>query len=114
MSYYQLSMEDIENQKILQAVSDRTAYIDEYGSFGFDFSSTGASKYYILCAVIVDNKYIDKLLSAVAEVKKNNGFDKAELKSSKIGNDYKRRNRILSQLLMINFRVILADMIWQL
>ena len=44
MSYYQLSMEDIENQKILQAVSDRTAYIDEYGSFGFDFSSTGASK----------------------------------------------------------------------
>ena len=107
MSYYQLSMEDIENQKILQAVSDRTAYIDEYGSFGFDFSSTGASKYYILCAVIVENKDIDKLHSAVAEVKKNNGFDKAELKSSKIGNDYKRRNRILSQLLMINFRVIL-------
>ena len=43
MSYYQMSIEDIENQKILQAMSDRTAYIDEYGSFGFDFSSTGAS-----------------------------------------------------------------------
>lgn len=37
MSYYQMSIEDIENQKILQAMSDRTAYIDEYGSFGFDF-----------------------------------------------------------------------------
>ena len=58
MSYYQMSIEDIENQKILQAMSDRTAYIDEYGSFGFDFSSTGASKYYILCAVIVENKDI--------------------------------------------------------
>ena len=56
MSYYQMSIEDIENQKILQAMSDRTAYIYEYGSFGFDFSSTGASKYYILCAVIVENK----------------------------------------------------------
>lgn len=50
MSYYQMSIEDIENQKILQAMSDRTAYIDEYGSFGFDFSSTGASKYYILAS----------------------------------------------------------------
>lgn len=46
MSYYQMSIEDIENQKILQAMSDRTAYIDEYGSFSFDFSSIGASKYY--------------------------------------------------------------------
>ena len=102
-----MSIEDIENQKILQAMSDRTAYIDEYGSFGFDFSSTGASKYYILCAVIVENKDIDKLHSAVAEVKKSNGFERAELKSSKIGSDYKRRSRILSQLLMIDFRVVL-------
>ena len=37
MSYYQMSIEDIENQKILQAMSDRTAYIDEYGSFGLTF-----------------------------------------------------------------------------
>lgn len=95
MSYYQMSIEDIENQKILQAMSDKTAYIDEYGSFGFDFSS------------IVENKDIDKLHSAVAQVKKNNGFEKAELKSSKIGSDYKRRSRILSQLLMIDFRVVL-------
>ena len=107
MSYYQMSIEDIENQKILQAMSDRTAYIDEYGSFGFDFSSTGASKYYILCAVIVENTDIGKLHSAVAEVRKNNGFERTELKSSKIGKDYKRRSRILSQLLMINFRVVL-------
>ena len=107
MSYYQISMEDIENQKILQAIPDRTAYIDEYGSFGFDFSSDGTSKYYILCAVIVENKDIGNLHSSVAEVKKNNGLEKAELKSSKIGKDYNRRSRILSQLLMINFRVIL-------
>ena len=71
MSYYQLSMEDIENQKILQAVSDMIVYIEEYGNFSFNFSSIGASKYYILCAVIVENKDIDKLHSAVAEVKKN-------------------------------------------
>ena len=27
MSYYQMSIEDIENQKILQAMSDRTAIL---------------------------------------------------------------------------------------
>lgn len=46
-------------------------------------------------------------IQAVAEVKKSNGFERAELKSSKIGSDYKRRSRILSQLLMIDFRVVL-------
>ncbi|MCD7803146.1 MAG: DUF3800 domain-containing protein [Clostridiales bacterium] len=107
MDYYQISMDDIENLRFLKSLPGRTAYIDEFGSFGFDFSSEGASKYYILCAVVVENKNIDKLHSSMVEIKESNGFSNAELKSSKIGHNYKRRSRILTQLLTIEFRVVL-------
>lgn len=107
MQSYQLSIEDIATQQIVQSQPNRTAYIDECGSFGFDFTSEGASKYYILCAVIVEDAKISELHNAVNEIKKNNGFANTELKSSKIGNDNKRRTRIVSQLLPIEFRVVL-------
>ena len=51
---YQLSLDDMEKQIIVQSQPNRTAYIDECGSFGFDFTTEGASKYYILCAVVVE------------------------------------------------------------
>ena len=50
---------------------------------------------------------IDALLRVMSEVKQQNGFANAELKSSKIGSNYPRRNRILVQLLPIDFRVVL-------
>ena len=39
-------------------------------------------------------------------IKKNNGFAQTEMKSSKIGSDNNRRTRIISQLLPIDFRLI--------
>ena len=103
---YQLSFEDIEKQQIVQSQPNRTAYIDECGSFGFDFASEGASKYYILCAVIVEDKNSQKLHDAINSIKKSNGFALTEMKSSKIGSDNNRRTRIISQLLPIDFRAI--------
>lgn len=47
------------------------------------------------------------LHSSFNEIKKNNGFANSEMKSNKIGGDNNRRTRIISQLLPINFRVIL-------
>lgn len=107
MSFYQLTLDDLEAQQELQLLPGRTAFIDEYGSFGFDFSSSGVTKHYILCAVVVKDSDLDALHKSVEEVKHNNGFSNTELKSSKIGTDYKRRSRIISQLLPIQFRVIL-------
>lgn len=78
---YQLSFEDIEKQQIVQSQPNRTAYIDECGSFGFDFASEGASKYYILCAVIVEDKNSQKLHDAINSIKKSNGFALTERKS---------------------------------
>ncbi len=104
---YQLSLDDMEKQIIVQSQPNRTAYIDECGSFGFDFTTEGASKYYILCAVVVEETKIAELHNAINEIKKNNGFANTELKSSKIGSDNKRRTRIISQLLPIEFRIVL-------
>lgn len=107
MDYHQFTFDDLELQEKIGAQSGRTAFIDEYGNFGFDFSSPGVSKYYVLCAVIVDDSDIDAMHKSMVEIKKNNGFANTELKSSVMGNNYQRRTRILSQLLMVNFRVVL-------
>lgn len=107
MDYYQFTLDDLKLQKEIGIQTGRTAFIDEYGSFGFDFSSPDTSKYYILCAVVIDDENIDALHSVMSKVKQQNGFANAELKSSKIGSNYSRRNRILAQLLPIDFRVIL-------
>lgn len=104
---YQLTFDDMEKHQIVQSQPNRTAYIDECGSFGFDFTTEGVSKYYILCAVVVEDSNIQKLHDSIDEIKKSNGFTTTELKSSKIGSDNKRRTRIISQLLPIDFRLIL-------
>ena len=104
---HQISFDELVLQDKIKASPGRTSYIDEYGSFGFDFSTEGASKYYVLCAVIVEDSKIGALHSAVADVKKNNGFAATEMKSSTIGNKYKWRSRIMAQLLAIDFHVLL-------
>ncbi|MVB11614.1 hypothetical protein CAFE_23350 [Caprobacter fermentans] len=102
----QLSFDDFKREQSLLLLPSRTAYIDECGNFGFDFNN-GGSKYYILCAVVAKNSDIDELHTAVSVVKQNNGFGQTEMKSSAIGNNYRRRSKIIAELLPIVFRVIL-------
>lgn len=104
---YQLSIDDLQKRELLESQPYRIAYIDECGCFGFDFSSQGTSKHYVLCAVIVESDNLESLHNSINEIKKNNGLAQTEMKSSKIGSDMKRRTRIISQLLPIDFRVVL-------
>ena len=103
----QISFDDLEREKVLSLLPGRTAYIDECGNFGFDFDNEGTSRKYILCAVIVNNSDLPQLHAEVSKVKNNNGFANSEMKSSSIGNSYKRRSKIVAELLPIKFRVIL-------
>lgn len=104
---YQITFEDIERQEILKSQPGRTAFIDESGSFGFDFSTEGNSKYYILCAIVVENQKLDAIHNAIKTIKDNNGFSNSEMKSSKIGTQNSRRTRIITQLLQVDFKIIL-------
>lgn len=104
---YQYTLDDWTALRKVEDMPGRTAFIDECGSFGFDFSTDGASKYYILYCVIIENCDIKQIHQDFLEVKKNNGFAGTEMKSSKIGDDYKRRSRVMSMLMPIPFRITL-------
>lgn len=92
---YQLTIEDVERINNIEAQPGRTAFVDECGNFGFNFETKTSSKtdgpslYYIVCAVVVKNENISSLESETEEIRKNNGFQTGEMKSSKIGKNHK-------------------------
>jgi hypothetical protein len=90
---YQFNIDDMTLQKYLEEQPGRIAFIDESGSFGFDYTKDGTSKYYILCAVVVQNEKIKKLYDDFNEIKRKNGLKDTELKSNSI--DDNRRLRIM-------------------
>ena len=103
---YQLSFEDMQHLEEAKKLPGRTAFIDECGSFGFDFSAEGNSRYYIVCAVCVPDSKVDELEAAVEHVRLHNFGNADEMKSSIIGANYKRRNKIIAELLPLEYRIV--------
>jgi len=87
------------------AIPARTAFIDESGSFGFDFSKEGTERYYVVCAVIVKNDDVGSMEHEIDKLREIY-FSGKEMKSSAIGGNDSRRGRILSELSKLNFLVI--------
>lgn len=106
MEGYQLTFEDIERANNLATQPGRTAYIDECGNFGFDFGKDGVSTHYIVCAVVVNNENILEIEKKVGELRRLN-FSNNEMKSSSIGNKHPRRAKILTELLLLDFSLII-------
>ncbi len=102
----QISFDDIRLQQISDSLPERVAYIDESGGFGFDYSKERTSKFYVLCAIVVEREKLPELHEEFEKIKYNNGLAKAELKSSSIG-DIGRRDRIMNQILPLNFQIVL-------
>ena len=66
------------------------AFVDESGNSDINLQHTGASKLFIITAVIVDeekNKKIKNDLNTIA----NKYFSNGQIKSNSVGNDDKRR-----------------------
>lgn len=103
----QLSFDDIIRAEELKSTPGCTAYIDECGSFGFDLDNEGTSRYYILCSVVVKNSDIPQMEDAIREIKRRYGLGNTELKSSTIGNNYVRRSKLIADLSLVPFRVVL-------
>lgn len=83
----------------------KIAYIDEYGSFGYDFDKAGTTNYFIVCAVIVEQGMVEPLSARVQKIR-DTEFGSKELKSNSIGGDHKKRFRVLKELLDLPFHVI--------
>ena len=105
MDSYQYSIDDMKYIESLSNTPGRTAYIDESGSFGFDFTAEGVSTHYIVCAVIVDNTKIREIENKVDQIRKNR-FGSNEMKSSQIGKNNERRYKVLMDLLALDFSII--------
>ena len=102
---YQLSLDDIAFQSYVSNQKGRVAYVDECGNFGFDFEKEGTSKYYVLCAIVVEDEKLEKLHTDFNNIKKKSGFSKTELKSSSVSDN--KRSYIMMQLLQLEFRIVL-------
>jgi len=93
------------------------AFIDESGGAGLDFSKSGTSTHFIVCAVLVEATKV-KLLQDAAEVLAKRYFQGSEIKSSSVGKKIPRRKQILDDIAKMDCHVyalvvhkrILADM----
>lgn len=107
----QISFDDLDRAEELKNQPGRTAFIDECGNFGFDFTKNGTSKFYIVCAVIVQNADIPQLERAVETIRRNNFGANGEMKSSQVAADDQLRIKILNEIIQLDFNVnlLIAD-----
>lgn len=73
------------------------AFIDESGAFGWDLANPTVSSFFILTAVIVEESKLNDVLKDADEIRKK-FFQTGEMKSSKIGSNHKRRQKILTAI----------------
>jgi hypothetical protein len=82
----------------------KIAYIDESGNHDLNTSKAGASSYFIVCAIIVDELKNKEFVNGADAIRVKH-FQNSEMKSSKVRakGDHKRRIRILDDLLLLDF-----------
>ncbi|MHB8126650.1 MAG: DUF3800 domain-containing protein [Desulfitobacteriaceae bacterium] len=103
----QISFDDLHSAEESKKQPGRTAFIDECGNYGFDFTKEGTSKFFIVCAVIIKNADISQLEIAVETIRRNNFGGSGEMKSSRVAADDKRRIKIINEIIQLDFSVIL-------
>jgi hypothetical protein len=101
----QFTFEGKSYKENIGQLPERTAYIDESGGFGFDFSKSGTLAHYVVCAIVVHNSEIYALEEKVLELRKT-FFSGSEMKSSSIGSNHSRRGKILTELGKLQFSII--------
>jgi len=82
-------------------MSRYAAYIDEFGNHDLATEKDGASRYFIVLAVVVDETFLAELTTAVTAIK-HEFFGAGEMKSSRVRED--RRVRVLDTLAPLPFR----------
>ncbi len=82
-------------------MSRYAAYIDESGNHDLGTGKNGASKYFLILAVVVEQTKVPALKAAIEEIK-SEFFGLGEMKSSRVTED--RRIRVLKALDPLDFR----------
>lgn len=77
------------------------AFIDESGAFGWDLDNPSVSKYFILTAVIIDESNLKSVFDDAEKIRRT-FFQQGEMKSSKIGSNHSRRQKLLAEISKLN------------
>ena len=80
------------------------AFIDESGAFGWDLENSSVSTCFVITAIIVEECRIEELKTALEIIRKKY-FQEGEMKSSKVGQNHKRRVKIIEELLSLPFMI---------
>lgn len=81
----------------------QVAWVDEYGDSNLDTSIASVSGCFILTAVVLDAGAVDAVRVQVEAVRKRH-FQNGEMKSSGVGKNDKRREKVLADLATVPFR----------
>lgn len=86
------------------------AFVDEFGTFGYQFDKPGVSTHFIVTAIIVEDKDINNLYQAVEDIRRRH-FQTGEIKSSNIAGNHRRRIKILNEIksLPFNAYILVCD-----
>lgn len=79
------------------------AYIDETGTNSLEINKEGVSRYFIICAVLIDKSDEDQLNNVLSNIRSKH-TNNAELKSSKI-RSLPQRIKILEELDQIDYKI---------
>ncbi|WP_291104310.1 MULTISPECIES: DUF3800 domain-containing protein [unclassified Flavobacterium] len=80
-----------------------TAFADEFGNNSFQFKTQGS--HFIIATVICNSEKINELEKQVDEIRQNQKFQTGEIKSSGVAGNYKRRIKILEEIIKLDISV---------
>ncbi|WP_241193313.1 DUF3800 domain-containing protein [Pseudomonas chlororaphis] len=84
------------------------AYVDESGNHDLDTSKGGSSGFFVVCAVIVREQFLDSAYEGAETLRKRH-FQTGEIKSSKVkSQDTERRVRILNDMAELPLKLYFA------
>jgi hypothetical protein len=79
------------------------AFIDEYGNHDLETGKDGASGYFIVAAIIINETHF-KGTEEAAEIIRRSNFQTGEMKSSGVGRNHTRRVSVLKKLQSLDFK----------
>lgn len=84
---------------------ENIAFIDEFGTNSLDFEKQHVSTHFIITCILINKSSINQILEQLNIIRQRN-FQQGEMKSSNVGSDDKRRLKILSELVTVNFQIL--------
>lgn len=86
-------------------VTENIAFIDEFGTNSLEFDKQDISTHFIITCILVDKSHVSNIQGELDLIRQKN-FQQGEIKSSGVGDDDKRRLKVLVELVTVDFQIL--------